>query len=348
MDIPKNGESSTSPVHRSASPPRHHPGANGITGLETSDGGPHPLEKSRLILPAWDVAPLKRIHPSHDIMSLMGLETLYNTYVRPFADPISEATQGMETGPVEAGAAAGKRGGPAVRRKKLEKGYTGLLEDSIDPLPLGERKDGGILPLVSDLLFPPAGPPPTLWDGEIIPLSQEQLAAARLEAGLKQEGYVGGEKVGAREEQARRQRKRAKKSMTIAPEALPSPGLDLPPSSEPSTPLLPVPPPSRPGIPPHASRLSVGTPSGPRAFGRGTPVRIPGRPLPPAPPGLPARPVGTPGGGAKRPSEGPQGGSGPKRPKGMGSRSASPMPTPQGQGPSRPPKPGMRARTEDV
>lgn len=57
-----------------------------------------------------------------------------------------------------------------------------------DPLPLGERKDGGILPLVSDLLFPPAGPPPTLWDGEIIPLSQEQLAAARLEAGLKQEG----------------------------------------------------------------------------------------------------------------------------------------------------------------
>jgi hypothetical protein len=64
-------------------------------------------------------------------MSLMGLETLYNTYVRPFADPISEAPQGMETGPVEAGAAAGKRGGPAVRRKKLEKGYTGLLEDSI-------------------------------------------------------------------------------------------------------------------------------------------------------------------------------------------------------------------------
>lgn len=77
------------------------------------------------------MAPLKRIHPSHDIMSLMGLETLYNTYVRPFADPISEAPQGMETVPVEAGAAAGKRGGPAVRRKKLEKGYTGLLEDSI-------------------------------------------------------------------------------------------------------------------------------------------------------------------------------------------------------------------------
>ncbi|RSH92742.1 hypothetical protein EHS25_008188 [Saitozyma podzolica] len=295
-----------------------------------AEGGPHPVEKSRLILPAWDVAPLKRIHPSHDIMSLMGLETLYNTYVRPFADPVSEAPQGMETGPVEAGAAAGKKGGPAVRRKKLEKGYTGLLEDSID------------------LLFPPAGPPPTLWDGEIIPLTQAQLAAARLEAGLKQDGYVGGEKVGAREEQARRQRKRAKKSMTIAPEALPSPGLDLPPSSEPSTPLLPVPPPSRPGIPPHARRMSVGTPSGPRAFGRGTPVRIPGRPLPPAPPGLPARPVGTPGGGAKRPSEAPQGGSGPKRPKGMGSRSASPMPMPQGLGPPRPPKPGMRARTEDV
>jgi hypothetical protein len=60
-----------------------------------------------------------------------------------------------------------------------------------DPLPLGERKDGGILPLVSDLLFPPAGPPPTLWDGEIIPLTQAQLAAARLEAGLKQDGVSG-------------------------------------------------------------------------------------------------------------------------------------------------------------
>jgi hypothetical protein len=56
MDIPKNGESSTSPVHRSASPPRYQAGANGVTEPETADGGPHQhlVEKSRLILPAWD------------------------------------------------------------------------------------------------------------------------------------------------------------------------------------------------------------------------------------------------------------------------------------------------------
>jgi hypothetical protein len=54
MDIPKNGESSTSPAHRSASSPRHQAGANGMTGLEMAEGGSHPVEKSRLILPAWD------------------------------------------------------------------------------------------------------------------------------------------------------------------------------------------------------------------------------------------------------------------------------------------------------
>jgi hypothetical protein len=53
---------------------------------------------------------------------------------------------------------------------------------------MGERKDSALISLVPDLLFPPIGPRPMLWDGEIALLRPEELAVARLEVGHKQEG----------------------------------------------------------------------------------------------------------------------------------------------------------------
>lgn len=64
-------------------------------------------------------APAKHLHASHDLITLLHLDTHYNTYVRPYFEPIPETDD--ESAP------------PKRPRKKqtLSKGYVGLLEDCI-------------------------------------------------------------------------------------------------------------------------------------------------------------------------------------------------------------------------
>lgn len=69
-------------------------------------------------------------------------------------------------------------------RKKLEKGYVGLLEDIIDPTPLGTNVNSAGSQLMS-LLDGTAGPG---WEGEMEVLSRDMLGHARLEAGMKEPG----------------------------------------------------------------------------------------------------------------------------------------------------------------
>lgn len=110
---------------------------------------------ARLILPHWDgkcirflcvflshklsgfndfcmtlVAPVKPIHSSQDLISLLHLDTLYNTYVRPFADlPGDESQPGADGN--DTLQRAKKKAANMPGRKKMEKGYQHLIEDCI-------------------------------------------------------------------------------------------------------------------------------------------------------------------------------------------------------------------------
>lgn len=239
----------------------------------------------QLLTPAQ---PAKHLHASMDLISLLHLDAHYNTYVRPYFDPVPE-TDDETAGP------------PKRPRKKqgLSKGYVGLLEDLIDPVPLSNHAEPSLLPLVGEFMDPPR-PAPTYDPPTVLPASA--FASARLEAGLKTEGYEGGQKLGAQAAHERRLRKKqARLSASVAPDA------------EVATPSVPRPrPPMR---------------------GRGSAV-MRGMPRASAPPGYrPGTPQRTPGTPSKRPSDGSIPGA--KRAK-PSSRSASPIAgggVPQATGP---------------
>ncbi|EIW72852.1 hypothetical protein TREMEDRAFT_59018 [Tremella mesenterica DSM 1558] len=166
---------------------------------------------TRLILPEWDAPPLKHLHSSLDLISLLHLDPLYDTYVKPFADPISEDVTisgdgGAVGGEINSDDEGGKMKGTAKKKKraKLEKGYSHLLEDVIDPTPLGEKQHHPqLIPLVPEFLRPPA-PPAHLIEESIQLLPPEYFRVARLDSGLKQEGYSNKEKAGVREAEEKR------------------------------------------------------------------------------------------------------------------------------------------------
>lgn len=81
------------------------------------------------------VAPAKPIHSSQDLISLLHLDTLYNTYVRPFADlPGEEGQPGAGADGNDAFQRGKKKGTSMPGRKKMEKGYQHLIEDCIGEL----------------------------------------------------------------------------------------------------------------------------------------------------------------------------------------------------------------------
>lgn len=83
------------------------------------------------------VPPAKPIHSSQDLISLLHLDTLYNTYVRPFADlPGDEGQPGAGAGADgnDAFQRGKKKGTSMPGRKKMEKGYQHLIEDCIGEL----------------------------------------------------------------------------------------------------------------------------------------------------------------------------------------------------------------------
>lgn len=81
------------------------------------------------------VAPAKPIHSSQDLISLLHLDTLYNTYVRPFADlPGDEGQPGAGADGNDAFQRGKKKGTSMPGRKKMEKGYQHLIEDCIGEL----------------------------------------------------------------------------------------------------------------------------------------------------------------------------------------------------------------------
>ncbi|ODO11870.1 hypothetical protein I350_00654 [Cryptococcus amylolentus CBS 6273] len=266
MDLPQNGESSKSPFHliptQAAQGDEMHAGVerrDGDGDVEMSDGradgpGEEPVSgadtkeqkrgTARLILPQWDIPPPKPIHSSQDLISLLNLDTLYNAYVRPFADLPGESDQPNGVGGDD-GKGGGKKKGPPGRRK-MEKGYQHLVEDCIDPIPLGTRVDApSFLPLLNDVLHPPA-PPPPFAEGIVEELPKEAFKVARLEAG-SQEGYHGGQKAGVREAEEKRRRKRAARTATHDPispiQSTFHPNIQSTGgcSSTPGTPMLPVP-----------------------------------------------------------------------------------------------------------
>ncbi|TXT04948.1 hypothetical protein VHUM_04031 [Vanrija humicola] len=276
---------------------------------------PHQLQHTCLHSSA--ALPPKHLHSSLDLISLLHLDGLYNSYVRPYFDPVPETDD------------EGARDKPMRPRKKqgLSKGYVGLLEDCIDPVPMGSQAEHSLLPLVGEWLDPPRPlNPDELPEGPITLLSTDVLAAARLEVGLKQEGYAAGEKLGVREAEARRRRKReARLSQSVAPD-LP----DLAPNRGRGTPFTA---PRRGGPPGTGGGGGSGRPPWPRASA--PPGAGPGyRPNPAGVrPGTPGTPTpraqatpGTPGGTPlKRPGDGAYPAAVKRmRPHGGGSRSASP------------------------
>ncbi|KIR43233.1 hypothetical protein I307_03687 [Cryptococcus deuterogattii 99/473] len=279
MNIIQNGESSKSPYTQGINGDltkvdadvEMMDGENGVRvelGRPEMNNGDEGIENerkrgtARLIMPHWDVAPAKPIHSSQDLISLLHLDTLYNTYVRPFADlPGEEGQPGAGADGNDAFQRGKKKGTSMPGRKKMEKGYQHLIEDCIDPTPLGYKNDNpSLLPLLNDILYPPA-PPPVLSQGPIEALPKEAFAIAKLEPGTVQDGYVGGQKVGVREAEEKRKRKRAARTTTaeiISPLNPAFPGHGQGRSSTPGTPLLPVPPPTR-GFPPGANTPRRGT-----------------------------------------------------------------------------------------
>jgi len=72
---------------------------------------------TRMIL----VPPAKHLHPSLDLISLLHLDTLYNTFVRPYADAEEDDQAVLGQG----------GGGGKAKKRRLEKGYQSLIEDCI-------------------------------------------------------------------------------------------------------------------------------------------------------------------------------------------------------------------------
>lgn len=155
---------------------------------------------------------------------------------------------------------------------------------------MGDQAGQSLLPLMGDFLDPPR-PMPQLYEDALTALPAEAFRSARLEVGLKTEGYAGGEKVGVREAEERRRRKKARMSQSVAP--------DLPELANPGG-AMPSPAPPRPGRP--------FTPGQRRPFGTPGPGMKPPFPRASAPPGYrpgtPGRP-GTPSGGPRTPSYAP-------------------------------------------
>lgn len=70
------------------------------------------------------VFPLRPLHASHDMISLLNLGGLYDIHVKPYAANNADDGQGSDD---EGGQAASK----TRRRMKIEKGYQHLLPDCI-------------------------------------------------------------------------------------------------------------------------------------------------------------------------------------------------------------------------
>ncbi|OCF75234.1 hypothetical protein I204_04087 [Kwoniella mangroviensis CBS 8886] len=324
MDLVQNGESSKSPR---------------LDGdiVMGNDGSGYQSGASNLILPQWDVPPPRHLHSSHDLISLLHLDTLYNDYVRPYAEINPQDTE---------------KGQQQHRRRKLEKGYWHLIDDCIDPTPTGTKLDNqSLLPITQDFMHPP-GQSPYLYSEGIEMLPDDAFQVAKLEVGHKEDGYSAGVKLGVREAEEKRRRKKANK-LSIKPNntsttpGIPSPSIGIPnnnvpgipsprPGSTPGTPLLPVLPPG------HIKNNSFGRkPSLPN-------VQLGVKPFGPGPgQGKPYNPNKRPGSvevdnyqrqGSKKfksGSVGPSTSNIPYKPTGTGvagSRSASPMPSHSHQG----------------
>lgn len=136
MDFVKNGESSTSPLRQPTA--SDHSGK--VVGHERRETAQSTM--SRLVLPEWDgkltcsrrgrqtdspVYPLKPIHASQDLISLLHLDGLYQTHVLPYAEVVHETGVGDDHGGTMVGT------GRKKARAKLEKGYQHLLPDCIGP-----------------------------------------------------------------------------------------------------------------------------------------------------------------------------------------------------------------------
>lgn len=174
--------------------------------------------------------PLRAIHASQDMITLLNLDGLYNTHVLPYADVVND------DGPNEGGGMGGNTGRKKAKMK-MEKGYQHLLPDCIgmslcsiysvrayltdtDPIPAGDKRDSlALLPLMGDYDQPPTAPP-ELPEGPLVSLGEDAYRVARLEPGtqdgvsilshisssdLADEQYEKGEKKGVRDAEAKRQ-----------------------------------------------------------------------------------------------------------------------------------------------
>jgi hypothetical protein len=79
----------------------------------------------RIVEAETPVFPLRPVHASHDMISLLNLTGLHATHVRPYA-----ATS-AEDGQVSDDEGQGPTSNRARRRMKIEKGYQHLLPDCI-------------------------------------------------------------------------------------------------------------------------------------------------------------------------------------------------------------------------
>ena len=134
------------------------------------------------------VFPLRPVHASHDMITLLNLQGLYNTHVRPYAANQDDGGSDEEAGPT----------GNKRRRIKIEKGYQHLLPDCIgqsrlvkigmtlieDPVPAGDKSGVALLPLLGDFGNPP-GPGPELPEGPLEMLGMDVFQSARLEPGTQ-------------------------------------------------------------------------------------------------------------------------------------------------------------------
>jgi hypothetical protein len=113
------------------------------------------------------------------MITLLNLQGLYNTHVRPYA-----ANQDDGVSDEEAGQTGNKR-----RRIKIEKGYQHLLPDCIGQLrpfkvPAGDKSGVALLPLLGDFVNPP-GPGPESPEGPLEMLGMDVFQSARLEPGTQ-------------------------------------------------------------------------------------------------------------------------------------------------------------------
>nr|ODN95079.1 hypothetical protein L204_04426 [Cryptococcus depauperatus CBS 7855] len=271
MDITQNGESSK---HRQDIPYENiRRSVNG--DVEMADGYVEKtakietvgvdLEKkrgmARLIMPQWDIPPIPPVHLSQDLLSMMHLDALYDIYVQPLTDDTQPGTgigiEGDESG------------------LSWKKGYVHLIEDCIDPTPLGHNNNKcSLMSLLGDYIKNvhqppmPAPFPPGLINQQLIP--KEWYQRARLEAGLVHDGYIGGEKAGIREAEEKRRRKRVARINSAADAATIDANFPSFPvsnaksgSSASGTPAIPVAPPQRDyPRPPQRGTASPGIGSG--------------------------------------------------------------------------------------